>query len=284
MHGDIQNFFLSGYNLLSTTDPKNKLRQFIVENMLSLVKGLKMSHTREEVRERKRQIRVLEIVDILDFLLSEGLDGRDTAALWQKLFVNIYDVPSEESYEAKFSNQITILDRLDLDEDVCEKLVQEWSALEYIFDQLIAVLPEDLEILACKFYILTWEKRKKFEQEHKGNPAHAIQQLAVHEVVCEHIMEYVENYNDGKGNTAANCYSNLHKALPPNYRPLGFLRDIANITLQERSDRGRAVFKDRVKVLMSVVVGYLLISQIFFHSKDVLRRKLDYINIPEVDR
>ena len=290
MHGDIQNFFLSGYNLLSTTDHKNKLRQIIVENMLSLVRGLKMTHTQEDVRERKRQIRVLEIVDILDFLLSEGLDGRDTAALWQKLFVNIYDVPSEESYEAKFSNQITNLDRLDLDEDVYEKLVQEWAAFEYIFDQLIAVLPEDLEILARKFYIRTWEKRKKFEQEHKDNPAHPIQQLAIHEVVCEHIVEYAENYIDGKGNTAANCYSNLHKALPPGYRSLGFLRDIANITLQQGSDRGRAVFKDRVKqymslvpesVLMSVVVGYL--SQIFFHSKDVLRHKLDYINIPEVD-
>ena len=290
MHGDIQNFFLSGYNLLSTIDHRNKLRQFIVENMLSLVRGLKMTHTREEVRETKRQIRVLEIVDIRDFLLFEGLDGRDTAALWQKLFVNIYDVPSEESYEVKFSNQITNLDRLDLDEDVYEKLVQEWSALEYIFDQLIAVLPEDLEILARKFYIRTWEKRKKFEQEHKDNPAHPIQQLGNHEVVCQHIVEYAENYFDGKGNTAANCYSNLHKALPPDYRSLGLLRDIANITLQEGSDRGRAVFKDRVKqymslvpesVLMSVVVGYL--SQIFFHSKNVLRRKLDYINIPEVD-
>ena len=83
-----------------------------------------MTHTREEVRETKRQIRVLEIVDIRDFLLSEGLDGRDTTALWQKLFVNIYDVPSEESYEATFSNHITKLDRLDLDEDVYEKLVQ----------------------------------------------------------------------------------------------------------------------------------------------------------------
>ena len=104
------------------------------------------------------------------------------------------------------------------------------------------------------------------------------------------ISWYAENYIDGKGNTAANCYSNLHKALPPDYRSLGFLLDIANITLQEGSDRGRAVFKDRVKqymslvpesVLMSVVVGYL--SQIFFHSKNVLRRKLHYINIPEVD-
>ena len=91
-HGDIQNFFLSGYNLLSTTDHKNKLRQFIVENMLSLVQDLKMTHTREEVRETKRQIRLLEVVNVLEFLVSETLGGKDLTALWNKLFVNIDDV------------------------------------------------------------------------------------------------------------------------------------------------------------------------------------------------
>ena len=165
MHGDIQNFFLSGYNLLSTTDHKNKLRQFVVENMLSLLKGLKMTHTQEEVRERKRQTRVLECVDILDFLLSEGLARRDTVALWQKLFVNIYDVPSEESYEAKFFNQITDLDSLELDEDVYEKLVQEWSALEYLFDQLIYVY--DFSKIDCNnlfiLILVSLENKKYFK-------------------------------------------------------------------------------------------------------------------------
>ena len=90
MHGDIQNFFLSGYNLLSTTDHKNKLRQFIVEKMLSLVKGLKMTpHTRREVRETTRQIRVLEVVDALEFLLSEAFARKDLTALWNKLLVTV---------------------------------------------------------------------------------------------------------------------------------------------------------------------------------------------------
>ena len=95
MNGDIQNFFLSGYNLLSTTDHKNKLRQFIIENMLRLVKGLKMTpHARREVRETTRQIRVLEVVDALEFLLSEAFARKDLTALWNKLFVNIDDVPT----------------------------------------------------------------------------------------------------------------------------------------------------------------------------------------------
>ena len=290
MLGDIHNFFLSGYNLLSTTDHKNKLRQFILENMLSLVKGLKMTHTQKEVGETARQIRVLEMIDILEFLVSETLAGRDMTPLWNKLFVNIDDVPTDETYEeGKFQGQITDLDRLDLDEDVYEKLVQEWSALEFIFDQLIAVLPGDLKDLARKFYIRTWHKRKKFEREHKGVLANQIKQMTIHETACQYIMEYSENYLDGKG-SAAKCYSNLLKAIPPGYKSPGFLQDVANITLKEGSERGRVVFKERLlqymslvpeSVLMSLPVGY--ISQIFVHGQEVLRRKLDYIKLPELD-
>ena len=289
-HGDIQNFFLSGYNLLSTTDHKNKLRQFIVENMLSLVQDLKMTHTREEVRETKRQIRLLEVVNVLEFLVSETLGGKDLTALWNKLFVNIDDVPTDETYEeGKFKVQITDLDRLDLDEDVYVRLIQEWSALEYLFDQLIAALPEDLKNLARKFYIRTWDKRKKFEREHKGALANQIKQITIHEAACQYIMEYSENYLDGKG-SAAKCYSNLLKAIPPGYTSPGFLQDVADITLKDGSERGRVVFKERLlqymslvpeSVLMSLLVGY--ISQIFFHGQEMIRRKLDYIKLPELD-
>ena len=289
-HGDIQNFFLSGYNLLSTTDHKNKLRQFIVENMLSLVQDLKMTHTREEVRETKRQIRLLEVVNVLEFLVSETLGGKDLTALWNKLFVNIDDVPTDETYEeGKFKVQITDLDRLDLDEDVYVRLIQEWSALEYLFDQLIAALPEDLKNLARKFYIRTWDKRKKFEREHKGALANQIKQITIHEAACQYIMEYSENYLDGKG-SAAKCYSNLLKAIPPGYTSPGFLQDIADITLKEGSERGRVVFRERLlkymssvpeSVLISLLAGF--ISQIFFHGQKVLRRKLDYIKLPELD-
>ena len=289
-HGDIQNFFLSGYNLLSTTDHKNKLRQFIVENMLSLVQDLKMTHTREEVRETKRQIRLLEVVNVLEFLVSETLGAKDLTALWNKLFVNIDDVPTDETYEeGKFKVQITDLDRLDLDEDVYVRLIQEWSALEYFFDQLIAALPEDLKILARKFFIRTGHKRKKFEREHKGALANQIKQITIHEAACQYIMEYTENYLDGKGFTAK-CYSNLLKAIPPGYTSPGFLQDVADITLKDGSERGRVVFRERLlkymssvpeSVLISLLAGF--ISQIFVHGQEVLRRKLDYIKLPELD-
>ena len=290
MHGDIQNFFLSGYNLLSTTDHKNKLRQFIVENMMSLVKDLRMTHTREEVRETNRQIRLLEMVDVLEFLVSETLGGKDLTAFWNKLFVNIDDVPTEAFYEeSNYTDQITDMDRLDLDEDVYVRLIQEWSALEYFFDQLIAALPEDLKILARKFFIRTGHKRKKFEREHKGALANQIKQITIHEAACQYIMEYIENYLDGKGFTAK-CYSNLLKAIPPNYTSPGFLQDVADITLKEGSERGRVVFRERLlkymslvpeSVLVSLLAGF--VSHIFVHGQEVLRRKLDYIKLPELD-
>ena len=102
-------------------------------------------------------------------------------------------------------------------------------------------------------------------------------------------MEYSENYLDGKG-SAAKCYSNLLKAIPPGYTSPGFLQDVADITLKEGSERGRVVFKERLlqymslvpeSVLMSLLVGY--ISQIFFHGQEMIRRKLDYIKLPELD-
>ena len=293
-HGDIQNFFLSGYNLLSTTDHKNKLRQIIVENMLSLVKSLKMTHTREEVRETKRQIRVLESVDIIDFLLSEGLAGRDITAFFNKLFVNIDDVPTGggDREGVKFLEQITDLDELDLDEDVYVNLIQNWAALEYLFDQLILFLPEEVKILARKFYIRTWHKREKFEREHKACRAYPIKQITVRDAACEYIMSHFTDYIDEKGSSAGNCYSNLLKAIPPDFTSRGFIgNDIADITLKEGSERGRAMFVERImkfmslyvpeSVLMSVIVGF--VSQIFVHGKEMLRRKLDYIEIPELD-
>ena len=294
MHGDIQNFFLSGYNLLSTTDHKNKSRQFIVENMLSLVKGLKMTpHTQREVRETTRQIRVLEVVDALEFLLSEAFARKDLTALWNKLFVNIDDVPTGawDDVGTKFYDQITDLDRLDLDEEVYVKLVREWDAFQYVFIQLTDYLPEEEKSLALKFFIKTWDKRKKFEREHHGDVVNPVK-ITVHEAACQYIMETVTDYIDERG-YIGKLFSNLLKALPRDYTSPGFLSDVAAITWKEGSDRGSAVFKERLKecmsgfsqsrqsVLTSVIVGY--VSQFFLHAKEGLRRKLDYIEITELD-
>ena len=249
-----------------------------------------MTHTREEVRETNRQIRLLEMVDVLEFMVSETLGGKDLTAFWNKLFVNIDDVPTEAFYEeSNFTDQITDMDRLDLDEDIYEKLVQEWSMVKDLFEQLIAVLPEDLKILARKFFIRTGHKRKKFEQEHKGALANKIKQITNHEAACQYIMEYSENYLDGKGFTAK-CYSNLLKAIPPGYTSPGFLQDVADITLKDGSERGRVVFRERLlkymssvpeSVLISLLAGF--ISQIFVHGQEVLRCKLEHIKLPELD-
>ena len=60
--------------------------------------------------------------------------------------------------------------------------------------------------------------------------------------------------------------------------------------MKEGSDRGLVSLKRRLKqylsmvpenYLMAGVVGY--VSQIFLHAKEVLKRKLDYITIPELD-
>ena len=215
MHGDIQNFFPSGYNLLSTTDHKNKLRQFMVEKMLSLVKGLKMTpHTRREVRETTRQIRVLEVVDALEFLLSEAFARKDLTALWNKLLVNIDDVPTGawDDVGTKFHDQITDLDRLDLDEEVYVKLVREWDAFQYVFIQLTDYLPEEEKSLALKFFIRTWDKRKKFEREHHCDVANPVK-ITVHEAACQYIMETVTDYIDERG-YIGKFFFNLLKALP----------------------------------------------------------------------
>ena len=65
-------------------------------------------------------------------------------------------------------------------------------------------------------------------------------------------MEYSEIYLDGKGFTAK-CYSNLLKAIPPGYKSLGFLQNVADITLKDGSERGRVVFRDRILEYMSSI-------------------------------
>lgn len=81
---------------------------------------------------------------------------------------------------------------------------------------------------------------------------------------------------------------NLHKAIPPEYTSLGLLQDNAQVTVNEGSEKGYAVFKVRMKqylamvpesVLVSIIVGY--VSELFQHGKDVLQNKLEYITIPE---
>ena len=112
----IHSFFIQGYNLLSTTDHENKLRQCIVEKMLNRVRGLQMKHTPEDDTEAKQQIRVLKMIDLLDYVVSSTLGGNDPTAVWNKMFVSIDNIPESHKFGG-FWNQFTDLNSTVLDED-----------------------------------------------------------------------------------------------------------------------------------------------------------------------
>ena len=82
---------------------------------------------------------------------------------------------------------------------------------------------------------------------------------------------------------------NIHKAISPEYKAPGFLKDVADVTAKEGSDKGLALLKQRLKPLLSMVPdNYIMaavvdhVSQLILHSK-VLKHKLDYFMIPELD-
>ena len=86
---------------------------------------------------------------------------------------------------------------------------------------------------------------------------------------------------------------NIHKAISPEYKASGFLKDVADVTVKEGSDKGLAVLKQRLEPFLSLVPdNYIMaavvavvdhVSQLILHSKEVLKRKLDHITIPELD-
>ena len=83
------------------------------------------------------------------------------------------------------------------------------------------------------------------ELKHPNAPGYPIQQTPIHQVACEYIVDQVD-YIDETGPTVK-CYSNLHKALSPEYRPMGNVQDVANVAAIEGSDEGHAEFKQRLK-------------------------------------
>ena len=113
---EIQSFFIPRYNLLSARDREHKLRQFVVEEMLNQIKGLDMAHTPEDARETKRQIRVLEMVDLLEYMFSSALNGKDPTALLNKMFANINNVPGSNKF-GWFWSQFSNLNTTELNEE-----------------------------------------------------------------------------------------------------------------------------------------------------------------------
>ena len=282
---EILSFFIPRHNLLTVSDHENKLRLFVVEDMLNQMKGLELAYTPADATDKKQQIRVLEMIDLLDYMISGLLAGKTLATVWNKVFVNIGNVPNSRQ-TGWFWNEITDLNTTVLSENAYRKMVQIWSWMEVAFKQLLATIEGDLNLLAHKFYIRTCEKKKKFELDHKDMSGLKVKQISLHQVAVEWLEDLVDCYMKENNPTLPN----LHKAVCREVSSSGFFSGVADVTVKEGSDKGLALLKQRFKqylfmvpdnFIISAVVDY--VSHIILHAKDVLERKLNYITIPELD-
>ena len=283
----ISSFFIARQNLLTEADHENKLRQCVLEDMLNQVEGLKLTHTQKDSKERKQQIRVLQMIDLADYIISGIFDGKNQpTALWNKMFENIGNVPVGRGDEAKFMSQLTDLNTTELDEDAYRWLVQIWDALEAFFKKLLTTLEGELNILAHKFYIRTCDKKNKFESENKELFEQEVKQISPREFVFGWFDERVYFYTERKNTTVPN----IRKVVPHEFTPSGFLQNIADVTVKQGSDEGRALLRQRLKSLISMVPDDFImaaavdyVSQLILHSKGVMKQKLSYITIHELD-
>ena len=283
----ISSFFIARQNLLTEADHDNKLRQCVLEDMLNEMKGLKLAHTPEDARERKQQIRVLQVTDFVDYIISGLFAGKNQPnALWNKVFENIDNVPVGRGDEARFMSQLTDLNSTELDEDAYRWLIQIWNALENFFKKLLSTLEGELNLIAHKFYIRTCEKKKKFESENKKLLEEEVEQISARHFVFDWFDEDIHFYTERENSTVPN----IRKAFPHEFTPSGLLQGIAEATVKQGSDKGRALLKEKLKSLISLVPNdYLMgaavdyVSQLILHSKEVMKQKLDYITLPELD-
>ena len=281
---EIRNFFIPGHNILTVSDHENKLRLCVVEDMLNQMKGQQLVYTPEVARERKQQIRVFEIIDLLDYIISGLVAGKNLTAVWNKAFVNIGDLPSYRN-TGWFWDEFTDLNTADLSKRGYKKLVQIWSLVEDVFKQLFITLEGELSLLSHKLYIRIREKKNKFELEHKGYK-HKVEQINIIEGAFEWLEDLVDWYFQEDNTTLPH----LHKAVCREFNVSGLFRGIADVTEKEGSVKGLARLKETLKLyrfivpdeyMMNAVVDY--VSQLFTLSKEVFKCKLDYITIPELD-
>ena len=284
----ISSFVIARQNLLTVADHENKLRQCVLEDMLNQMKGLELVYSPEDAREKKQQIRVLQMTDLVDYIISGLLAGKNVpTALWNKMFENIGNVPFGRGDGARVMSQITDLNTTELDVDTYRWLNQIWktSWLEDFFKRLLTTLEGELNLLARKFYIRTYEKKKKFESENK-ELSEQVEQISPRDFVFGWFDERVHFYTERENTTVPN----IRKVVPHEFIPSGLLQGIADVTVKKGSDKGRALLKHSLKWLISMVPDdYIIasavdyVSQLILHSKEVMKQKLEYITIPELD-
>ena len=287
---EIGSFFIPCYNLLSSGDHENKLRQCILKEMLNELRGLRKTHSFEDVKEIKKQTDRGVRNDRLAGIRHIQHSGRKRSnhSVEQDICQHIETIPESHKF-GHFWNQITDLNSTELDDSTYNFLTGIWSLLRIFFMNLLTSLPVqgELHVLARKFYIRTCEKKKEYEQKHQITSKCTVHQVPLHQLVYETLHDLAECYIGDEGHA---FWSSLHKGVSPGCKSSHFFREVAEVTVNRGSEQGFAMFKERMKQylafvpeqsLISVSVNY--ISQIIHFSRDIKKRELDYVKIPEID-
>ena len=281
----IPSFFIPTHNLLTVSDHDNKLRQCVLEDMLNQVKGLDLVYTPEDAQEKKQQILVLKMIDLLDFIITSLLAGKNSTIVMKKMFVNIANFPISQKTRW-FWAQVTDFATLELDERAYKRLIEIWSWVEVFFTKFLATLEGETNFLAQKLYIRTCKKKKKFESDNKGLLEQQVKQISPREVLFEWLENAVDFYFEEENSTLPN----LHKAVPSELTKSSLFPDVADVAVKEGSEKGRGVLKQHLrKYIFMVPENYIVntvveyVSQMFLNSKEVWKQKLDFITIPELD-
>ena len=285
----LPNFFIPSSLLLSKAH-ENRLRECLAEDMLNEVKGSKMANSLMDVEEKKQQVKILQLIELLEYIFSCVKDEENPTNVWKMMFANIDSVPGSRTASEKFDvSWIDIIDVTvtELRPAAYRNLKKIWNILEAFVPRLLASLRDEETQLAQIYQFFILEKMKRFEAEQPHLSKEEVPQIRACELVSDWIFVHVvEKYMDNDNTTL----SSTHKILPlefclPDDSPLQVIADIA---MEKGSKEALAIFE---KVLNEYLSGIpeesiikavvYFIKETFLHSKEALKLELDHITIPE---
>lgn len=289
---NLPNFFMPSSPLLSKAHD-NELRRCLLEDMLNEVKGSKLAYSLMDVEEKKQQVKILQLTDLLEYTFSCLKGGKNPTDVWKMMFANIGSVPGLPGYctsSEKFD--VSWIDIIDVTvtelRPAAYKNLKKISDISEVFVPLfLANLQGEERQLAQKYHFFVLEKKKKFEAEQPHLSKEEVRQIGICELVSDWILVHiVEKYLEEDNTTL----SNTHKILPPEFclpedSPF---RAIADITMEKGSKEGLALFEKVLNKYLSgiheiviMMAAVYFIKDMFLHAKEALKLKLDHITIPE---
>ena len=289
---NLRNFFMPSSLLLSKAHD-NELRRCLLEDILNEVKGSKLAHSPMDVEEKKQQVKILQLIELLEYIFSCLKGGKNPINVWKMMFANISSVPGSRTSSEKFD--VSWIDILDV--TVKELCPDAYKNLKKISDILKDLVPrflnslqgEEERQLAQKYYFFLLEKRKKFEAKQPYQSKEEVRQIGICEFVSDWILVHIVKKYLEEDNTTL---SNTPKILPPEFclPEDSHFRAIADITMEKGSKEGLALFEKVLNKYLSgipreiVMIFFVyFIKETFLHAKEALKLKLDHITIPELD-